>query len=58
MTKLPDTEPEWLIPIFSILPAYIFTYYLAISKGINPDIMRMNDERYLEARGMMRKSIE
>ncbi len=58
VTDLPAQYPEWLMPIPAIIPLYLFTYYLSISRGINPDIMRLNDDRYLKARQSMRQTIE
>ncbi|MFN0058845.1 MAG: SIS domain-containing protein [Planctomycetota bacterium] len=34
---LPVALPEWLSPIVSIVPAQLFTYYLARAKGLDPD---------------------
>lgn len=36
---LPTTEP-WLSPLVSIVAAQIFTYHLAKSKGLDPDLPR------------------
>ena len=58
VTDLPAQYPEWLMPIPAIIPLYIFTYYLSTSRGINPDIMRLDDKRYMEARQSMRQTIE
>jgi len=49
--------PELLTPLFSILPLYQFTYFLALSRGIQPDNMRLADPRYLKARMLMRESL-
>ncbi len=35
--QLPDGIPEWLTPIISIVPAQLFTYHLAQTKGLNPE---------------------
>jgi glucosamine--fructose-6-phosphate aminotransferase (isomerizing) len=45
---------EWLMPLVSILPLYQFSYWLALEKGLNPDIMRLDDEHQLLARTIMR----
>ena len=34
---LPSGMPEWLSPIVAILPAQLFVYHLARSKGLNPE---------------------
>jgi glucosamine--fructose-6-phosphate aminotransferase (isomerizing) len=36
---LPPTEP-WLSPMVSIVAAQIFTYHLAMAKGLDPDLPR------------------
>ncbi|MHB1651016.1 MAG: SIS domain-containing protein [Desulfitobacteriaceae bacterium] len=48
-TYLPDV-PEIISPLYAVLPIYEFTYYLALSRGIRPDVMRLTDDRYLDAR--------
>ena len=49
--------PELLSPLFSVLPLYQFTYFLALARGIQPDNMRLADPRYLKARMLMRESL-
>ena len=46
---LPDI-PEVLSPIPFIVPIQLFAYFLAVGRGINPDLLRRDDERYLKAR--------
>lgn len=50
---LPDV-PEIISPIPFIVPLQLFAYYLAAGKGINPDLLRRDDERYLAARAQYR----
>ena len=50
MTYLPEDAPEAITPLYAILPIYQFTYHLALAKGIHPDVMNLNDERYLKTR--------
>lgn len=45
---LPDV-PEVISPIPCVVPLQLFAYFLAIGKGLNPDLIRRDDERYLEA---------
>ena len=54
ITPIPDALPEIFSPLLAIIPLYLFTYQMAMAKGINPDIMRLDDTRYLEARTIMR----
>lgn len=58
ITGLPDQYSEWLMPVLTIIPLYLFTYYLSLSCGINPDIMRLDDQRYMNARQVMRQTIK
>jgi glucosamine 6-phosphate synthetase-like amidotransferase/phosphosugar isomerase protein len=46
---LPTGVPEHLTPITSIVPLQLFAYYLALGQGVNPDLLRSDDPRYLEA---------
>lgn len=41
-TALPLTPgtPEWLSPLTAIIPGQLFALYLALAKGINPDLPR------------------
>lgn len=56
ITYLPEDIPELLLPLFAILPLYQFTYHLALARAIDPDIMRLDDPRYLRARMIMRQA--
>lgn len=47
---LPDV-PEALSSIPAVVPLQLFSYYLAVGKGTNPDLLRRDDERYRAARG-------
>jgi glucosamine--fructose-6-phosphate aminotransferase (isomerizing) len=38
---LPGGMPEWLSPIVAILPAQLFVYHLARTKGLNPEKPRI-----------------
>ncbi len=38
--RLPADIPEWLTPLVSIVPAQLFTHYLTLAKGYNPDSPR------------------
>lgn len=49
-TRTPNDVPEYFSPLYTILPLYQFTYYLALGRGIRPDAMRLTDEKYLNAR--------
>jgi glucosamine 6-phosphate synthetase-like amidotransferase/phosphosugar isomerase protein len=42
--------PEVLSPIAYIVPVQLISYFLAVGKGINPDLIRRDDERYRRAR--------
>lgn len=46
---LPDV-PEIISPIPFVVPLQLFAYYLAAGKGINPDLLHRDDERYRAAR--------
>jgi glucosamine--fructose-6-phosphate aminotransferase (isomerizing) len=35
--SLPKDLPEWLSPIITIIPAQLFSYYLACSRGLDPE---------------------
>ncbi|MCX6083269.1 MAG: SIS domain-containing protein [Chloroflexi bacterium] len=37
---IPINVPEWLSPVVSIVPAQLFSYYLTLAKGYNPDAPR------------------
>lgn len=42
--------PEVLSPIPYIVPLQLFSYFLAVGKGANPDLLHREDERYRDAR--------
>ena len=42
--------PESLSPTPYHVPLHLLSYWLAVAKGTNPDLMRREDARYLEAR--------
>jgi glucosamine--fructose-6-phosphate aminotransferase (isomerizing) len=46
---LPDV-PEVLSPIPWVVPLQLFSYFLSVGKGYNPDLLRRDDERYRAAR--------
>ena len=46
---LPDL-PEALSPIPYIVPLQFLAYFLAVGKGLNPDLLHRDDERYRAAR--------
>lgn len=46
---LPDL-PEVLSPIPYVVPLQLFSYFLSVGKGLNPDLLRRDDEHYREAR--------
>ena len=41
LIELPQGLPEWLTPIPAIVAAQIFTYYLTLARGADPDQPRM-----------------
>ena len=41
--------PELLTPILYIAPLYLFAYWLALAKEINPDILRTRQPKYRQA---------
>lgn len=47
--EIPENLDEVFTPIPYIIPLYLLAYYLAIKRGINPDILRMNEKDYLDA---------
>lgn len=57
ITQLPEGEPEVFMPLYAILPIYLFSYFAALAKNIAPDTMRMNDPRFLQARMQMRSTL-
>ncbi len=40
---------EWLTPILAVVPLQLFAYFLAVDRGINPDILRRDEEAYARA---------
>lgn len=54
VTTIPGGLPELYSPLLAVIPLYLFTYETALAKGIDPDVMRLDDPRYLEARTGMR----
>ena len=46
---LPEV-PEFLTPIVYLVPLQLFTYWLALERGRNPDVFRLNDPRHQTAR--------
>lgn len=50
---LPEV-PETIAPIPFIVPIQFFAYFLAVGKGMNPDLLHRDDERYLAARAAYR----
>lgn len=42
--------PEVLSPIPYIVPLQLFSYFLAVGKGTNPDLLHREDDRYRDAR--------
>src|SRR3954469_3526003 len=55
-TPLPDVD-ELVMPLFSVLPLYVFAYHLALARDRNPDVMGTDEPRYREARGIMRLTL-
>jgi len=58
ITRLPVQAAESILPVLAVLPLYTFTYFLALENDIHPDIMRLDDERYLTARTVLRSDDE
>jgi glutamine---fructose-6-phosphate transaminase (isomerizing) len=46
---IPQTH-EYLSPFLTIIPAYLFSYFLAVEKGKNPDYIHYTDQTYWDAR--------
>jgi glucosamine--fructose-6-phosphate aminotransferase (isomerizing) len=42
------SEPLGILP--AIVPLQLFTYYVALARGVNPDLIHRHDERYAAAR--------
>src|SRR5438093_1083038 len=47
------TIPELLSPILTIVPLQLFTYQLALLRGVNPDTMRADEPDHGRARRLM-----
>src|SRR5256712_5110178 len=47
------TIPELLSPILTIVPLQLFTYHLALLRGVNPDTMRADEPDHGRARRLM-----
>ncbi len=46
---IPKTH-EYLSPFLTIIPPYLFSYFLAVEKGKNPDLIHYDDPTYWAAR--------
>lgn len=46
---LPDC-PELLYPIVHVVPLQLLSYFMAVTKGLNPDLIRRHEVAYREAR--------
>jgi len=57
VTSLPPGEPEVLMPLYAILPIYLFTYFTALAKNLSPDNMGLTNPRLLDARMQMSSSL-
>jgi len=53
LTRLALAIPECLTPLYTVLPLYHFAYQTALARGIRPDAMRLDDDRYLAARAAL-----
>jgi glucosamine--fructose-6-phosphate aminotransferase (isomerizing) len=42
--------PEFLTPLVYLVPLQLFTYWLALDRGRNPDVFRLDDTRHQAAR--------
>jgi glucosamine--fructose-6-phosphate aminotransferase (isomerizing) len=49
---LPDV-PETVSPILAVVPLQLFTYHLAVARGVNPDTMRTDEAPYARARAAL-----
>ena len=56
-TRIDASGSEIFTPLFAVLPLYQFAYFLALERNIHPDIMRLDDSRYLQARTLLRQSV-
>lgn len=57
LTKIEEGGSEIFTPLFAVLPLYQFAYFLALERNIHPDIMRLDDPRYLQARMLLRQTV-
>jgi glucosamine--fructose-6-phosphate aminotransferase (isomerizing) len=48
---MPDA-PEVLTPLAYVVPLQLFSYFLSVGRGLNPDLLHRDDERYRVARAM------
>jgi glucosamine--fructose-6-phosphate aminotransferase (isomerizing) len=46
---IPDID-ELLSPILTVVPLQLFTYHLALQRGVNPDTMRADQAAHGRAR--------
>ncbi len=51
LISMPQVLPELLTPILYIVPLQLFSYFLAVEKKMNPDVLR-EDEDYLRSAGI------
>jgi len=49
VVEVSEDLDEIFTPIPYIISLYLLAYYLAVKKGMNPDILRMNEKDYLNA---------
>jgi glucosamine--fructose-6-phosphate aminotransferase (isomerizing) len=45
--------PELLSPILAVMPLQLFTYHLALARGVNPDTMRSDQPAHGRARALI-----
>jgi glucosamine--fructose-6-phosphate aminotransferase (isomerizing) len=45
--------PEPLSPLLTVVPLQLFTYHLALRRGVNPDVMRGDQPAHAEARASL-----
>jgi glutamine---fructose-6-phosphate transaminase (isomerizing) len=53
VTRLGVAVPECITPLYAVLPLYHFAYHTALARGIRPDAVRLDDDRYLAARAAL-----
>ncbi len=44
---------EYLSPFLAIIPLYLFSYFLALENGKNPDYIHYTDQKYWDARNII-----